>query len=164
METISTTSEYAQDRPLVVWRDLPDPRDPVAVGTKVSIVVNSAAWEEHVVRHVVNRGEPWDSLLDTATAETLRKAHAAGTAVPPQILQQALARLELEIRRSLERPLAMLYGVHRLGSSGKKRPARLAAAASLWGNGLRPSGRMGGWWWGGISGNLLLSMAGGRRT
>ena len=122
MDKISTTNEYTEGRPLAVWRDLPDPRDP-ATGKKVSIIVAPAAWEEHVVaRHVVNRDEPWESVLETGTAETLRKAHATGTAVPSQVRQQALERLELEIRRTLERPLAMLHEVHRVDPSGKNIP------------------------------------------
>ncbi len=121
MDKIST-SQFAECQPLVVWQDLPDPRDPAAAGKKVSIVVDPTAWEEHVARHVVNRGEPWDSVLETATIAALRKAHAAGIAVPLQVLQQALERLELEIRRSLERPLAIVHEVRHLGSSSKHVP------------------------------------------
>ena len=122
MDAILTTNEFADGRPLVVWRDLPDPRDPVTAAKKVSIIVDRTAWEQHVARHVVNCSEPWDSVLGAATTGALRLAHTMGGAVAPEVLQYALERLELEIRRSLERPLVMVHEVRRLGSSGKNVP------------------------------------------
>ena len=160
MQTISTsdisTSDYVAGRPLAVWRDLPDPRAPAA-GVKVSIVVNAGAWEEHVVgRHIVNRREPWDGALEPATAETLRQAHAAGTAVPPQVRRQALEWLELEIRRSLERPLAMLYEVHPPDSPDERVPhvwlLLLPCGATAYVHQAR--WRQGGWRQGGGGGYL----------
>ena len=105
---MAMSNNPAQFRFPVFWRELPDPRTPAAAGNRTAVIVNRAAWEQHVLRHVIDRRQPFAGLLETATVETLRTAQAAGTTAP-QVVQQALGQLETEVRRSLGRPLVILY-------------------------------------------------------
>lgn len=105
---------------LAEWDDLPDPRDPQAPeGRRIAVRVDRAVWEHIATKHVANRREPWDELLSPETRRALLEGTTGGEEGRRSV-EQALARLEGELRHSLQRPLVMLHRAWQPGRGRRK--------------------------------------------
>ena len=103
---------------LVEWPDLPDPRDPEApAGARIAIALHVNAWIHIHEKHIRSSLEPWEEMLSEQVCGQLRQMELAGSP-DTEAARQAWEAIGKEIRQSLERPLALLYGK---GKSGRRR-------------------------------------------
>lgn len=109
--------------PAVFWRELPDPRDPCAPeGQRTELFLDRYAWEHVLSKHVFPGREPWADVFSAERLRGLRRVEDVSAFADPDVAA-AVEAVGCEIRRALERPLALLYEVGPLGESGR-RPAR----------------------------------------
>lgn len=96
---------------LAVWRNLPDPTPNVSPGSTTGIVVPERMWRKFVGKHVCNSREPWADVFGEATVKALAATpHGPFTeGAAAEATAEALAALEREIRKSLSRPLVLVY-------------------------------------------------------
>lgn len=117
-------SVTAQETVLAVWTELPDPTDPIAPeGRRTQMNVSILTWRHILEKHIQREQEPWGKFLTEAVRKALLE-HPVETSHETSEGQAALARLETEVRRSLEWPLVLLYvlrGMDPEGRPGKTR-------------------------------------------
>lgn len=110
--------------PAVFWRELPDPRDPCAPeGQRTELFLNRHGWEHVLSKHVFPGREPWADVFSAERLRGLRQVEDVSAFANPDVAA-AVEAVGCEIRRALERPLALLYEVRRLGESGWLRARR----------------------------------------
>jgi len=108
----------------VVWHDLPDPRDPNAPGgARTQLVLERWSWENILDKHVLPGREPWGDILSLDTFRNLRRSKSPANFGDPMVAD-AIARLESQVRQTLQRPLVLLLEVRRLGQS-RPNPSRV---------------------------------------
>lgn len=108
---------------MACWRDLPDPRDPRAPeGGRTQVMLERPSWEHILDKHVLPGREPWADVFSAATVQRLFRLEDGLSSGAPDI-EDALEGLGRQLRAALERPLALLYEVRRLGVGGRP-PAR----------------------------------------
>lgn len=104
------------------WENLPDPTC-LYEGRSVTctIAINEGLWNHNNFKHLRNPEEPWEDLLgDSLCAEAWRLAQNDGQLSNTiDILRRITEALEDEVRRSLERPLALVFDLHVATSEGK---------------------------------------------
>jgi len=97
---------------LKVWKDLPDPRDPaVPDGGKTAIILTRAALRHIAEKHIKDEREPWKDLLTRDHRKVLLQ-WAGGqllSEAEKQLFDEALEILRLQVVRSLQRPMVLLY-------------------------------------------------------
>lgn len=109
--------------PAVFWRELPDPRDPCAPeGQRTEIFLDRYGWEHVLSKHVFPGREPWADIFSAERLRRLRQLEDVSAFTSTDVAA-AVEAMGCEVRDALERPLALLYEVRRLGESGRP-PAR----------------------------------------
>ncbi|MCS7305950.1 MAG: hypothetical protein NZ602_12695 [Thermoguttaceae bacterium] len=128
-------SQTVQEAILAVWQDLPDPTDPAAPkGQKTQMVVPVSTWHHILEKHIRCELEPWSELLTESVRQALIDQPVEASEQTAEG-QQALRRLETEVRHSLERPLVLLYAMRPVKETGQAGETRYR----VWGMVL-PSG------------------------
>lgn len=96
---------------VTVWENLPDPSTSVLPGAEANVIVPERMWRKFVGKHVCNSREPWSDVFGEPTVNALKATpHGPFSQGPAaEASQQALGTLESEVRRSLSRPLVLVY-------------------------------------------------------
>lgn len=123
MAAISHSADESNEVVEVLWRELPDPRDPCAPqGERTEIVLDRRCWEHVLSKHVLPGREPWADVFSAEHLQGLCRVEGARAFTNADVAA-AVEALGSEVRAALERPLALLYEVRRLGGS-RRPPAR----------------------------------------
>lgn len=96
---------------LAEWENLHDPSADASSGALTTIGVSERSWRHFVEKHVCDGSEPWADVFGEETVKKLAAApHGPFTDGPGAgASKAALAILGNEVRRSLSRPLVLIY-------------------------------------------------------